>query len=585
MIRRMPAVLLIILIAFAAPRGAFAQSTASTKNKADNEANRIEELIRQAAEQFAAADQGAASPPAQPGQPYPLRLDDAVKFALAHNLDIAVERLNPQTFDFSIAALDANYRPTWNSGFNNGNRVTLPTSQLTTSQPTLETGTVNWNSAISQNLKWGGGSVAFGFNNQRTDSSNEFVTRNPSYTSSVNFALVQPLLRGFKTDNTRAQLQITRINQEVSEVQLKGTITNILSNVRNAYWDFLFTTQGVDVARQSLALAEKLVEDNKTRVEIGTMAPIDVVQAEAEAATRRQALTQAEGAMRTAELALKRLIVSGTEDPLWRASLVPTDRPDLTSASIDIEGALRKALETRTDLQQARRQLESNDITLQQFTNQMLPALDLVTTYGLSGLGGTQYARSNLGGNILRVVPGGYSSALANIRRLDAPIWNVSLNLSYPIGTSPAEANFARARLQQTQTQAQVRQLELEVATEVTNAALNVQNAQKRVESASAARDLQAQRVEAEQSKFEVGISTNFQVVQAQRDLRDAQNIELRALLDYQKSLVDFERAQETSLSRAGITVITGGGAGATTAGAANRVGGGGGGGFGGGGQ
>jgi outer membrane protein TolC len=215
----------------------------------------------------------------------------------------------------------------------------------------------------------------------------------------------------------------------------------------------------------------------------------------------------------------------------------------------------------------------------------MLPALDLVTTYGLSGLGGTQYERRGLGGSISRVVPGGYSSALTNIRRLDAPIWNVSLNLSYPIGTSPAEANFARARLQQTQTQAQLRQLELQVATEVTNAALSVQNAQKRVESASAARDLQAQRVEAEQSKFEVGMSTNFQVVQAQRDLRDAQNTELRALLDYQKSLVDFERAQETSLSHAGVTVITGAGAGATTAGAANRVGGGGGGGFGGGGQ
>jgi outer membrane protein TolC len=248
--------------------------------------------VREAAAQFAAAGQRTTTelpPAAQAGQPYALRLNDAVKFALDHNLDIAVERLNPQTFDFSIAALDANYRPTWNSGFSNGNRVTLPTSQLTTSQPTLETGTVNWNSAISQNLKWGGGSVAFGFNNQRTDSSNEFATRNPSYTSSINFALVQPLLRGFKTDNTRAQLQITRINQEVSEVQLKGTITNILSNVRNAYWDFLFTTQGVDVARQSLTLAEKLVEDNKTRVEIGTMAPIDVVQAEAEAATRRQA--------------------------------------------------------------------------------------------------------------------------------------------------------------------------------------------------------------------------------------------------------------------------------------------------------
>jgi outer membrane protein len=418
-VRRASAGCLIAVIVFGAPRGPSAQSASSGAKETRETEARIEALVRQAATQFAAGQRTTPEnlSAVQVGQPLALTLTDAVKFALDHNLDIAVERLNPQTFDFSLAALDANYRPTWNTGYSNGNRVTLPTSQLTTSQPTLETGTINWNSNIGQNLKWGGGSVAVGFNNQRTDSSNEFATRNPSYTSSVNFALVQPLLRGFRTDNTRALLQITRINQEVSEVQLKGTITNILANVRNAYWDFLFTTQGVDVARQSLALAEKLVEDNKTRVEIGTMAPIDVVQADAEAASRRQALTQAEGAMRTAELALKRLIVSGTEDPLWRASLVPTDRPDLISESIDVAGALRKALETRTDLQQARRQLDTNDIALHQFTDQMLPALDLVTTYGLSGLGGTQYARSNLGGSILRVVPGGYSDALSNIKR------------------------------------------------------------------------------------------------------------------------------------------------------------------------
>ena len=573
------------LITFGMPRGAFARSAPDPPGH-DSEASRIEALVRQAAEQFAAADRRPSTsqgPTGSSGQPYALRLDDAVKIALEHNLDIAVERLNPQAFDFSIAALDANYRPTFSSGFSNGSRVTLPTSQLTTAQPTLETGTINWNGAVSRNLEWGGGSVAVGFNNLRIDSSNEFVTRNPSYNSSVNFALVQPLLRGFKIDTTRAQLQVTRVNQQISEIQLKGTITTILSNVRNAYWDFLYAIEGVEVAGQSLALADKLVDDNKVRVEIGTMAPIDVVQAEAEAATRRQALTQAEATMRTAELALKRLIVSGTDDPLWRASLMPTDRPDLSAASIDIESAVRKALETRTDLEQARQQLESNDITLRQFTNQLLPALDLSATYGLAGLGGTQYERRGLGGSVSRVVPGGYANALTNIRNFDAPTWNVALNLSVPLGTSAAEANLARARLQQGQTQAQLRQLELQVATEVTNAALNVQNSQERVKSSSVARELQEKRLEAEQSKFEVGISTNFQVVQAQRDLRDAQNIELRALLDYRKSLVDLERAQETSLSRAGVTVITGPGGGGAPAAAGARVGGGGGGGFGGG--
>ena len=139
---------------------------------------------------------------------------------------------------------------------------------------------------------------------------------------------MQPLLRGFKTDSTRQQLQVTKLNRDVSDVQLTSTITNTLSNVRNAYWDYVFAVQSVEVARQSLDLANKLVEDNQTRVQIGTMAPIDVVQAQAQAATAVQNLVAAQATQRTAELALKRLIVNGTQDPNWNATIDPVDRPD-----------------------------------------------------------------------------------------------------------------------------------------------------------------------------------------------------------------------------------------------------------------
>lgn len=542
----------------AAAMCALAVRTTSAQQVSDA---RVAELVQQA---LASAQ---PSPPTPASPPVDLTVDDAVKMALERNLDIAVERLNPRTFDFSIAALEANYRPTLTSTFSNGNRITLPNSQLTGATK-LETASVNWTSGFSQNMRRGGGSFTFGFENRRQDSSNDFATRNPSYTSALSAVFVQPLLRGFKIDNTRAQLRVTRLNQDVSEVQLKATITNTLANTRNAYWDLVYAVQAVEVTRRSLELADKLVEDNKTRVEIGTMAPIDVVQAEAEAATRRQALAQVEATWRTAELALKRLIVGGTEDRFWTATINPVDRPGFAPVKIDLTAAVKRALQERTDLSQARSQLEGNDINLQQLVNQTLPALDLTASYGLSGLGGTQFERRGLGGSISRIIPGGYSDALTNIKNLDAPNWNIALNLSYPIGTSAAEAHVARARLQQQQTQAQLKQLELQVATEVTNAALQVESNLKRVEAATAARELAQRRLEAEGSKFEVGMSTNFFVVQAQRDLADAQNSELRALLDYRKSLVDFDRVQETSLGRAGITIVTGGG-GATTGGRA----------------
>jgi outer membrane protein len=392
---------------------------------------------------------------------------------------------------------------------------------------------------------------------------------------------VQPILRGFRIDGVRSQLIVTKLNQEMSEINLRATVTSTLANVRNAYWDLVYAIQAVEVAERSLALATKLVEDNRSRVEVGTMAPIDVVQAQAEEATRRQTVAQARATHRTAELALKRLIVSGTDDPLWTASIDPVDRPSFTPAALDVEGAVKRALGVRTDLQQSQRTLQANDVTLRNLVDQQLPALDFTASYGLAGIGGTQFIRqgSGLGSAIIGQINSGYATALNTLFDRAAPTWNFGLTFSYPIGTSAADANAARARLQQQQTLAQSKQLELQIATEVTNAALQVQATMERYQAATVARELAEKRLEAEQSKFEVGMSTNFFVVQAQRDLADAQNGELRALLDYRKSQVDFERVQEAPANRStgGLTNIAG-----TNAGAATRATAGGGGGQGG---
>ena len=349
-----------------------------------------------------------------------------------------------------------------------------------------------------------------------------------------------------------------------------------MSNVRNAYWDYVFATQAVEVARQSLDLASKLVQDNQTRVEVGTMAPIDVVQAQSEQATRRQTLVQAEATRRTTELALKRLIVAGTQDPNWNAQIDATDRPEFRPEAIDLDAAVRRALSARTDLTIAHKNLETNDITVKLLRNQLLPQADVVARYGIVGRGGTQITRSGTGlgagqSVITGTIPGGLGDAFSTMFANDYPTWNVALNFSYPLGTSTAEANLARARVQQSQVEAQLKQIELQVATDVTNAAIQAQTTAESVQAAQAARELGEKKLEAEQSKFEVGMSTNYFVVQAQRDLRDAQNAELRAVLNYRRALVELERLQQTTLSNLGITVINaaGGGAGAT----ANRTG------------
>ena len=512
-------------------------------------ANRIDDLLAQARARLAAVQSPGAGPRVD------LTLDEAVARALERNLDLAVQRLNPQVFDLNLAQQLAAYRPTFDTNFQNNSRTNPSSTQLDGGESVISD-QVTVNSGVSQEVGWGGGRYQVNFNNNRSASTNFFSSFNPSYRSSVQASYTQPLLRGFRIDPIRQGIQVTRINRDIADIDLRQTITNTVSAVRDAYWELVYATRSVEVQQQALDLAEALVRDNEARVEIGTLAPIDVVQARSEAAARRQTLAQAEQALATAELVLKQLIVDGTGDEYWRATLNPIDLPTLSPAPIDLEGTIRRALDERTDLERSRRQLDINEVNLSSMRNQRLPSVDLTGSYQLQGQGGTRFVRSGLGGAVLTEVPGGINDAFDQLVDLDYPVWTVQLNVSYPIGPSAADAAYARAQLQTQQVQAQLRQLELQVATEVTNAVLQIRAIARRIEAATAARELAEEQLAAEQSRFEAGLSTNFFVVQAQRDLSTAQDTELRAILDQQKALIELDRVQRTSLSQAGIQII-----------------------------
>ena len=527
----------------------------------------IRELMKQAALLATPVAQTPVVRVPGEGPTLALTLDDAVKFALERNLDIVVQRLNPQLQDIAIASALAFYNPSLTSSFNRSAAVGVPSSQLQLSSGGrgIHQDQLNYNGGIAQNFRWGGGTLAATLNNGKSESDSNNALFNPRFDSNWSALFTQPLLRGFRIDAQRRQIQITRINRDVSEVQVRAAVTNTVSNVRNAYWDYVYTTQAVEVAGQSLDLASKLVQDNQTRVEIGTMAPIDVVQAQAEQATRRQALVNAENNRRTAELALKRLIVSGTEDPTWMATLDPIERPEFRPEPVDLEGAIRRALSERTDIAISKKNVESNSTTLRYLRDQTLPDVDAQVTYGLQGIGGVQQIRSNsgvLGSQITTVVPGGVFDSFRTLFDRSYPRWTVGLNIAYPLGTSTQQAAVARARVQLNQVEAQIKLIELQVATEVTNAAIQLRNAAEAVQAAQVAQELSQRRLEAEQSKFEVGMSTNYFVVQAQRDMNEARNSELRAVLNYRKALVEFERLQQTTLQSSNITLLQAGGGG-----------------------
>ena len=262
---------------------------------------------------------------------FDLTVDDAIEQALDRNLDIAVERLNPQVQDLAVAQANAAFLPSVSSSFDLSRSLSPSRSQLDgagrLTQQAVRNESGNVDVGIDQAVKWYGGRYTVGWDNGRTETNNVFFSFNPSYSSNVELSYTQPLLRGFSIDTERRQLSVSQINRDISDIDLRETITNTLADVRRAYWELVYVNASVDVQRQALALAEQLVRDNRARVEIGTLAPIDIVQAQSEAATRRQSLAEAEQALGTSELSLKQLIVGGTQDELWDARVNPVDRP------------------------------------------------------------------------------------------------------------------------------------------------------------------------------------------------------------------------------------------------------------------
>jgi outer membrane protein len=516
--------------------------------------SQVLDLIAQAKAQIqgqakpgAASQQGGALAPT--GKATDMTMDEAVAKALQLNIDLSVERLNPQLQDWSLKGAFAAYVPTVNGTFGQTDQVTMP-ANIYQGGDKVTSKSTQYDFGATMGVRKTGGTATASWTNSRQDSDSNAVTINPQYNSRLRLSFSQPLLRNRTIDANRQGILQAEINRRIADISLRAATVNTVANTKNAYWDYVYSVQAVDAAKTSLALAQKLVEDNKVKVEIGTLAPLDIVTAQAEAATREQNLVTADANRRTAELVLKRLIVGGTSDPIWGTSINPIDRPATDVAEkIDLEAALKTALENRTDLVTARRNLEVSDVTLKYQHVQTLPQADLSAYYLVAGTGGTILERRNAvtGAITTPLTPGGYTDALSQLFNVKQPTWNVAVTVSYPIGTSAQEATLARTKVQYQQSLAQLKALELTVATDLTNQAMTVQSSFQQVQTARASRELSQKRLEAEQSKFEVGMSTNYNVVLAQRDFTDAQNSELRATLNYRKALVDFQRKQETA--------------------------------------
>ena len=500
-----------------------------------------------------------ARPAPAPPRPDPrpvlnVSLEDAVKRAIANNLDIAVEKFEPESSELAVSELRGFYQPVLSSTVGQTSAET-PASGAFSGADVENRDTTTVDFGAVQTLRTGG-SLRLDFLNHRADTNSVLESFNPSFGSTLNAQLAQPLLRDLKVDNRRYQIKVAKKNREISDVEFRQTVVNTLADVKDRYYDLLYAIDNLEAQRKSLSLAVDLVEQNRTKVRVGTLAQIDVVSAESEQASREESVIVAEAAVADAEDALRRAIFADNAPATWAPRIVPTDRPSAEPVHVDAEAAVVKALAGRTDIVAARKRLESSEYAVSYTRNQMLPALDLVAGYGTTGIGGTLLVRDNSGGGfggpIIETVPGGLSDALSDVFRNRFPTWSASVTLSYPILNRQARASHARAKVSRDQSQVSLRRMEMQVTAEVRSAARAVETNFKRIETTQAARVLQERRLDTEAKKFAAGMSTNFLVTQTQRDVVLAEVAEVRAVADYRKSLVEWERVQEAGFSGTG---------------------------------
>jgi outer membrane protein TolC len=474
-----------------------------------------------------------------------LTRDEAVRLATENNPDLAVTRFEPLVSDARVAAARAAFVPTANSSLLRNSDTIPSTKFFSGDNPSLQTRFWTGSAGLTQLLPWAGTSYDVSFTSARTTTNNPITTFTPSLTSSLRAAISQPLLRNFKLDPARAELEISRRNRSIADVQLQERALEVAANAEAAYWALVSATTAVEVQQRSLDLALELERTNRARVDVGQSPPLDLVSARAEAAQRRENLIVARTQLLQAQDVLRTLVVDPKRADYWTVRIEPADRVPPIGVQPDVDAAVRRALAERADLVEARRQIENADTSVLLARNETMPDLRAQATYLTNGQGGTRLVRAGgFPGTIVGFDETSFGSVLGQVLGADYPTWSVGFTLTYPVGKSVEEANLARARLEREQAAARLRSLELTVVREVRDAALRLEQNRQRIETAQLGRELAEQRLDAEQKRFEVGMSTSFLVIQAQRDLAVARDNEQRAYLDYQLAVVNFERVQ-----------------------------------------
>ena len=530
----------------------------------------------------------------QTANPLSLTLDDAIRRALTNNNNIEISRDDVRIQETVIRSLLGTYDPIFNI---------TPTYTHNSTTGNAATNDFIVNSNMQHLLRAGGGDYQVFFNNTRTEnafsqaqvSSGSLGTGGSSaiYSSSWGVRYRQPLFRNFGIDGTRRNLRIARRILQQTDADFRRQTIDTISLVQRTYWDLVFALRDQQNRVANVNLAKENLRNIQARIAAGASAPLASAEVETELANREGDLLLATQQVSITENVLKQLII---KDPLaseWSMTFVPTDRPAFNLTSVNMDNAIKDAMDNRFELRRLKLQRDINEVDISYFKNQTKPQIDLNTTFSLDGLarGGavtddtivplisgdpntnasafllSQIRRFHTGVNDTITVPnvtipgtpsflaGGFNRSLANTFRSDAPNWSVGVTISFPFRNRTAKANLAGAEITKNQIDSRMRAQEQIVIAEVRDAVQALETTRQRVLTARRAREAAEKQLEGEKQLFDAGRSTTFLLFQRENALTAARNAEIRAETDYNKALADLQKATSTTFESNNITV------------------------------
>ncbi|HUP41822.1 MAG TPA: TolC family protein [Thermoanaerobaculia bacterium] len=478
-----------------------------------------------------------------------LSLDQAVEIALQRNLGLVIERYNwVQTREGILQSLGI--YDTALDGLAQYEDASSPTVQLTEGVPVTQTTSEFYRLGLSQLTPIGGLAEisASGFT-QDTNSQNVFL--NPLYRAGADLTYSQPLLRNFGKLATERRILIARVSSAQATELFEQNVADAIETVEQAYWDLVEARNQLVVAREALSLAQVLHDQNRIRVDVGTLAPLELIQSEAGIANREEDIIRSEATIGDAEDQL-RLLLNLDQGELWDRPIVPVTDPETQRIELDLQDAIRTALSERPEVAAQLYRIDALEIDSRFFRNQVLPQLDLRLNYGLGGLSGAGQTADPETGELI-TVSGGFGDAFEQVTDRDFDRWQVQLLFSYPLQNRERRAQRVISDLAFEQGLAELEQLEQQIVTQVRAAVRRVETAAKQIESARVSLRLEEQNLDAERKRYENGMSSSFRVLEIQEDLTQARSREVTAVTAYRRAIAEFYRAIGVLLEQKGV--------------------------------